>query len=245
MAALALVFSLTFVPRLVAALLSRRVALARGAGELKAFDDDGRLQTEIVKLVRRREWAPDTAFDAESTLRSIGIAFPVLGLTCVVLLSGFVALWWPHGRALDTVYSDNGIETGEFWSMKRTVYPYETVSAVRLKCRIFDNDDTEIGYDIQLPEKMERKLVVPLTLTDQLDDSLIVDKKLRNAGAKFVFALHEEMFSRADTVDRACVLQLARGDAVTRAKLEQLFHIDEWFERRWLLRTGKLYIAGS
>ena len=131
--------------------------------------------------------------------------------------------------------------------MKRTVHPYAAVLNVRLKCEISGTGGKEIGYRIVLPGNEQRKVVTHFTLTVQLEDSLRIDMNLRNAGVKFLFALPEQGHGPdIHIVDRACVLALAEDlDDTRRGKLEQLFHIDEWQERRWRQRTGQLYIAGS
>ena len=76
--------------------------------------------------------------------------------------------------------------------------------------------------------------------------SAVCERLTREANAKFLFDLPDEIPRRnPHVVDRACVLDLGAGmDAASREKLEQLFHLDEWFERRWRMRTGTLYVAG-
>jgi hypothetical protein len=72
-----------------------------------------------------------------------------------------------------------------------------------------------------------------------LDDFVKIDGKLRAARVPFVFVLRGDESSAGDVVDRMCVVRLTRDmDEATRTKVEQLLHLDEWYERRWRQRTG-------
>jgi hypothetical protein len=67
-----------------------------------------------------------------------------------------------------------------------------------------------------------------------------IDRKLRAASTPFVFALPGEELSLGDVVDRMCVIRLTKDmDEPTRAKVEQVLHLDEWYERRWRQRIGE------
>ncbi|MCE9522278.1 MAG: hypothetical protein K8S25_07585 [Alphaproteobacteria bacterium] len=239
-----LLLTLLGLPGAVWQLLSRRAAEAGGAAKLKTNGKAGELEAELVKHVRERRLIPDAAPSAADTLRSFGLATSILTLGLILALWSGVSWWWPHERARDTLYTDHGIETGEFWSMKRTTVPYAAVLTVRLQCEIYENDDTRIGFTIVLPGGMERNLVSLSTLNLHLDDALRVDENLRKANAKFIFSRPDSVLtSDVEAVDRECVLKLADADEERRAKLEQLFHLDEWFERRWQQRTGQRAVA--
>jgi hypothetical protein len=237
--ALAAMLSLAFVPRAVAKLFSRRAAEACGARLIKADGEAGALEAEIVARVRDRSLAPGSPFDAGDLLRTLGVTTAAFALVWNALLAAGIAAWWPHERARDSLYTEAGIETGGFWSMERAVHPYGSVEVVFLKCESFASGGGAIGYTLVLPGFLPRELVTRRRLTAQIDEALRVDAKLRDAGVSFVFALPEEARPGADVVDRMCVVDLTEGvDEATRAKVEQLFHLDEWFERRWRLRTG-------
>jgi hypothetical protein len=234
-AALALLTSLAFVPQAVMKLVSRRAAEASGASMLKADRTAGQLEGEIVKRVRDRSLTPGTMFDAGELMRTWGITTAVIALVWNVLLAGGVAVWWPHERARDTLFTEAGIETGDFWTMERTVHRYDTVLAAHPMC----DGDGDIGYAIVLPGEVRRALLSESGLRSRLDDVVKIDGKLRAAGVTFVFALPEDDSSNGDVVDRMCVIDLTRDmDEATRAKVEQVLHLDEWFERRWRQRIG-------
>jgi hypothetical protein len=234
-AALALLTSLAFVPQAVLKLVSRRAAEASGASMLKADRTAGQLEGEIVKRVRDRSLTPGTPFDAGELMRTWGITTAVIALVWNVLLAGGVAVWWPHERARDTLFTEEGIETGDFWTMERTVHRYDAVLAAHPMC----DGDGDIGYAIVLPGDLRRALLSESGFRSRLDDVVKIDGKLRAAGVKFVFALPEDDSSDGDVVDRLCVIDLTRDmDEGTRAKVEQVLHLDEWFERRWRQRTG-------
>lgn len=233
-AALLLVISLAFVPQAILKLVSRRAAEASGARMLKADRAAGQLEAEIVKRVRDRSLTPGATFDAGELMRTWGITTAVIALVWNVLLAGGVAVWWPHERARDTLFTEAGIETGDFWTMERTVHAYDAVQAVHPMCDV----DGGVGYEIVLPGDIKRALLSWGGLRERLDDIAKIDGKLREAGVPAVFALAGEA-SAARVVDRACVIELTRGmDDATRAKVEQVLHLDEWFERRWRMRTG-------
>ena len=238
--ALAAMLSLTFVPGAVAKLLSQRAAEAGGARLIRAAAGAGMLEGEIVARVRDRSLAPGSSFDAGAFLRTLGITTATFALVWNALLAAGIAAWWPHERARDALFTEAGIATGDFWSLQRTTHPYEAVEVVFLKCESFASGGGAIGYRIVLPGSVERELVTRHRLSAQLADTLRVDQKLRNAGASFVFALPEEERQGAEIVDRTCIINLTEGmDEETRAKIERLFHLDEWFARRWQMRTGK------
>jgi hypothetical protein len=145
------------------------------------------------------------------------------------------------------LYTESGIETGDFWSMERTVYPYASVEAVRLKCLAFENGSVGIAYMIALPGGIRRELVRRNMLSGDIDRLVKVDDKLRAARVPVLFSIPDEP-RRFDTeiVDRACVIELSEDmDDAAREKVERLFHLDEWFERRWRLRTGTLHTAAQ
>lgn len=238
--ALAAMMSLALVPRACAKLLSRRAAEAGGVRLIKAAAGAGALEDEIVARVRDRSLAPGSSFDAGAFLRTLGVTAAMFALLWNALLAAGIAAWWPHERARDTLFTAAGIETGDFWSLQRTTHPYEAVEVVFLKCELFASGGSAIGYAIVLPSFVERELVTRHRLLAQLADMVRIDQKLRDAGASFVFALPEEVRQGADVVDRMCIVNLTEGmDEETRAKVERLFHLDEWFERRWQMRTGK------
>ena len=64
---------------------------------------------------------------------------------------------------------------------------------------------------------------------------------------RVLFSIPDELpVFDTEIVDRACVIKLTEGmDDAAREKVEQLFHLDEWFERRWRLRTGTLFTAAQ
>lgn len=233
--ALFLVLSLLFVPRAVLKLVSRRAAEASGANMLKANRSAGELEAEIVKRVRDRSLAPGTPFDAGELMRTWGITTAVIALVWNVLLAGGIAVWWPHERARDTLFTEEGIETGNFWTTERVVHRYDAVLAAYPMC----DEDGDIGYAIVLPDKVRRSLMSDVGLRASLDDFVKIDSKLRAAGVKFVFALPDGDSSDGDVIDRQCVIELTMDvDEATRAKVEQVLHLDEWFERRWRQRIG-------
>jgi hypothetical protein len=239
------ILSLPFVPHAIAKVLSRRAAEASGAGLLKVGGAPGALENEIVGRVRDRTLVPGRPFDAGGLMRSLGAVTAMFALGWNALLFAGLAWWWPHDRARDTLYTEAGIETGDFWSTERAIHPYASVEAVRLKCLAFENGNVEIAYTIVLPGGMRRELVRKSTLTADIDQLVRVDEKLRTANVKVLFSIPDEP-ARFDTeiVDRACVIELAEDmDDAAREKVERLFHLDEWFERRWRLRTGTLYTA--
>lgn len=233
--ALFLVLSVPFVPQAVLKLVSRRAAEASGANMLKANRSAGELEAEIVKRVRDRSLAPGTPFDAGELMRTWGITTAVIALVWNVLLAGGVAVWWPHERARDTLFTEEGIETGNFWTTERMVHRYDAVLVAYPMC----DEGGDIGYAIVLPGEVRRSLMSEVGLSASLDDLVKIDSKLRAAGVKFVFALSEGESSGGDVVDRRCVIDLTMDmDEATRAKVEQVFHLDEWFERRWRQRIG-------
>jgi hypothetical protein len=239
LAALVVMLSFAFVPRAIAKLLSRRAAEICGVRLLRADRGAGALEAQVVARVRDRSLAPGTMFDAAALLRTLGVTTAVFVVVWNALLAAGVAAWWPHERARDALYTEGGIETGGFWSMERTRHPYASVEAVFLKCTTFAIGGAAIGYTIVLPGVVQRELVTRHRLMTNLEETLRVDAKLREAGVPFVFALPEEAPAGAEIVDRMCIVALTDGmDDATRAKVEQLFHLDEWFERRWRLRTG-------
>jgi hypothetical protein len=235
--ALVAIVSAAIVPHALAKLIWPRVAEASGASMLKADRADGALEREIVKRVRDRSLAPGVAFDASELMRVWGITTAVIALVWNALIAAGVVLWWPHDRARDTLYTDQGIETGDFWTMERGVYPYAAVQAVHLTCAY---DGAQVGYAIELPDGLRRDVLMLRRFASRLDDAVLIDTKLRAAGVPFQFALPEQAsVSREGVVSRWCVLALTEGaDEETRAKIEQVFHLDAWFERRWRLRTG-------
>jgi hypothetical protein len=235
--ALVAIVSAAIVPHALAKLIWPRVAEASGALMLKADRADGGLDREIVKRVRDRSLAPGVAFDAGELMRVWGITTAVIALVWNALIAAGVVLWWPHDRARDTLYTDQGIETGDFWTMERGVYPYAAVQAVHLTCAY---DGAQVGYAIELPDGLRRDVLMLRRFASRLDDAVLIDTKLRAAGVPFQFALPEQAsVSREGVVSRWCVLALTEGaDEETRAKIEQVFHLDAWFERRWRLRTG-------
>jgi hypothetical protein len=238
--ALVAMLSLALVPRAVAKLLSRRVAEAGGARLIKVAAGVGMLEDEIVARVRDGSLAPGSSFDAGAFLRTLGLTTAAFALVWNALLAAGIAAWWPHERARDTLFTDAGIETGDFWSLQRATHPYEAVEAVFLKCELSASGGSAIGYTIVLPGFVERELVARHRLVAQLADTLRIDQKLRDAGASFVFALPDEARPGAEVVDRMCIVSLTEGmDDETRAQVERLLHLDEWFERRWHMRTGK------
>ena len=233
--ALLLVISLAFVPNAILKLASRRAAEASGAAMLKAAGAPGELEHEIVKRVRDRSLTPDTSFDAGELMRTWGITTAVIVLVWNVLLAGGVAVWWPHERARDMRFTEAGIETGDFWTMEREAHTYNAVLAVYPTC----DEDGSVGYSIALPGNVRRSLLSESRLRGRLDDLVRVDEKLRGARVPVVFALPGETPADGGVVDRMCVVDLTRGmDEAMRAKVEQVLHLDDWFERRWRQRTG-------
>jgi hypothetical protein len=227
--------SLAFVPQAVLKLVSRRAAEASGANMLKAARGAGELEAEIVKRVRDRSLAPGTTFDAGELMRLWGITTAVIVLVWNVLLLGGVAVWWPHERARDTLFTEGQVETGNFWTTERTAHGYADVLAAYPMC----DGDGDIGYEIDLPGEVMRALLSERGLLGRLDDLVKIDSKLRAARVPFVFALPGEETATGDVVDRMCVLRLTQEmDEATRAKVEQILHLDEWYERRWRQRTG-------
>ena len=238
--------SLAVVPRAIAQLVSRRAAEASGAGFVGALGDAGALERAVVAGVRDRTLAP-VSFDPGDMMRSAGRYLALFALGWNALVFAGLAWWWPHDRARDTLYSEGGIETGDFWSMERAVYPYASVEAVRLRCQAFGNGGVEIAYEIALPGGPRRELVRERTLRVDIDSLVRVDEKLRAAHVRVLFSIPDELpVFDTEIVDRACVIKLTEGmDDAAREKVEQLFHLDEWFERRWRLRTGTLYTAAQ
>jgi hypothetical protein len=238
-AALAAMLSFAFVPRAIAKLLSRRAAEACGVRLIRADGGVGALEAQVVARVRDRSLAPGTTLGAGALLRTLGVTTAVFVLVWNALLAAGVAAWWPHERARDALYTEGGIETGGFWSLERKSHPYASVEAVFLKCQTFAIGGAAIGYTIVLPGFVQRELVTRHRLVTNLEETLMVDAKLREAGVPFVFALPEEAPAGTDIVDRMCIVALTDGmDEAMRSKVEQVFHLDEWFERRWRLRTG-------
>lgn len=231
----ALVFALSwaFAPGAIAALVSQRL---REAGGLTLL---GEIETQLVGQVRAGKMKVGTAFDPAALLRATNTTMTTATLVWIGLLTAGLFVWWPHDRATDTLYTDAGVETGEFWLGARTLYPYASVKSVSLQCSINDRGDTRVSYRLALPTGA-RDLPIDSVLGRRLGDYTRVDQNLRAAGAAFEFALPEEVeTSTAAVVDRMCVLKLGEGmDDAGRTQLEQLFHLDEWFERRWRLRTG-------
>lgn len=236
-AGLLLLFSLAFVPNAILKLVSRRAAEASGAVMLKVNQGAGALEAEIVKRVRDRSLAPDTPFDAGELMRTWGVTTGVIAIGWSILVFGGVAVWWPHDRARDTVFSEDGIATGDFWTMERVVHRYEAVEGVFVTC----DESGDVGYEIVLPGNALRSLLTQGSLRARLDNLAKVDGKLRAAGVAFLFALPDEaLTSNLPVVDRMCVLDLLEDfDAADHAKVEQIFHLDEWYERRWRMRTGQ------
>lgn len=225
-----------FLPTALLRLTWRRAAEANGARGLRADRGPGALEGEVVKRVRARILVPGEAFDAAETMRVWGITTAIIALVANALVLAGVAAWWPHERARDVLYTEDAIETGEPWTLARVRYPYTAVQAMRVAC----GSDGAARYTIVLPEGKERVLVERWSLTARLDDAVKVDGKLRAAGVKAAFSFPEEQSSDAPVVDRMCVLELAEGaDEATRAKIEKLFHLDEWYERRWRMRVGE------
>jgi hypothetical protein len=235
-AALLVVISLSFVPHAVLKLVSRGAAEASGAGMLKAARGAGELEAEIVKRVRDRSLAPGMSFDAGELMRVWGITTAVIALVWNALLLGGVAVWWPHERARDTLFTEETIETGDFWTTERTAHRYADLLAAYPECSAGD----DIGYQIALPGDVTRALLKQRGLLGMLDDLVKIDGKLRAANVPFIFALPGAESSMGDVVDRMCVVRLTKDmDEATRAKVEQVLHLDEWFERRWRQRIGE------
>jgi hypothetical protein len=235
-AAIALAISLAFVPHALLKLVSRRAAEASGANMLKAARGAGELEAEIVKRVRDGSLAPGMTFEAGEVMRVWGITTAVIALVWNVLLAGGVAVWWPHERARDTLFTEDKIETGDFWTTERAAHGYADALGAYPMC----DGDGDIGYHIALPGDATRTLLLRESeLLAGLDDFVKIDGKLRAARVPFVFVLRGDESSAGDVVDRMCVVRLTRDmDEATRTKVEQLLHLDEWYERRWRQRTG-------
>lgn len=234
--------AVAFVPTALLRLVWRRAAEANGARGLRADRGPGALEDEIVKRVRERMLAPGEAFDAAETMRVWGVTTAIIALVGSALVLAGIAAWWPHERARDVLYTEDAIETGEPWTLARVRYPFAAVRAMRIACETGGT----VRYTVVLPDGVERVLVERWSLDARLDDAVAVDGKLRAAGVKAQFSLPEEEVADVPIVDRMCVLGFAEGaDDATRAKIEQLFHLDEWYERRWRMRVGKpAHIAG-
>jgi hypothetical protein len=233
-----LVPALAFVPGSLAALWSRRRGEANGLLMIGGRNNPAAVETRIVRLLRGRNLRPGTPFEAGRFLWKAGAGLSALALAGTALFAAMFAAVWPHDRAVDTLYTEDGIETGDFWSMVRATYPYSDVAAVDLACVIESDGGTHIEYSIWLPGERRRKVVTQRALDDHLEEFARVDALLRDAGAAFRFAVPEEADSPYGLIERACVLALSEGmDEAAREKVEQVFHLDEWFERRWRVRT--------
>jgi hypothetical protein len=233
-------------PTAAMALLSRRYAEASGVLALGGVSGMRQVEARIVKFVRLGTLSPAKPFDPSVFLRGFGLAGPLLTVAWVLPVSAVLAFAWPYDRALDIAFSDEAIVTGDFWTTTRTVYPYAALEAIELECRFAGNGDTDVGYTIVLPGKRKRRLVNAQRLGAHLDDFVKVDEKLRAAGVPAVFALPEEGASRAAVVDRMCVIEISEDmSEADRARVERLFHLDEWFERRWRWRTRQPQISSS
>jgi len=234
-AAILAAISLAFLPHAILKLVSRRAAEASGAAMLKAAGGAGELEAEIVKRVRDRSLTPGAPFDAGELMRLWGITTAVIALVWNALFAGGVAAWWPHERARDTLFTETKIETGDFWTMERAAHGYGDVLGAYPMC----DGDGDLGYEIVLPDDATRALLHESGMLARLDDLVKIDSKLRAAGVPFVFALPGETEGGGDVVDRMCVVGLTKDmDEATRAKVEQVLHLDEWFERRWRQRIG-------
>jgi hypothetical protein len=169
-------------------------------------------------------------------MRVWGVTTAIIALVGNALVLAGVAAWWPHERARDVLFTEEAVETGVPWTLERVRHPYAAVQAMRLAC----DTSGSVRYTVELPDGVERVLVERWSLDVRLDDAVKVDGKLRTAGVKAAFSFPEDDAGDAPVVDRMCVLALAEGaDEATRAKIEQLFHLDEWYERRWRRRIGK------
>lgn len=233
-------------PTAAVALLSRRYAEASGVSALGAVSGMRQVEERIVRLVRLGTLSPAKPFEPSLFLRGFGLAGPVLTVAWVLPVTAVLAFAWPYDRALDIAFTDDAIVTGDFWTTTRTAYPYTAVEAIELECRFTNDSDTDVGYTIVLPGERKRRIVNEQRLALHLDDFVKVDEKLRAAGVPAVFALPEEDASRAAFVDRMCVIEIAEHKSeADRAKVERLFHLDEWFERRWRWRTRQPQISSN
>jgi hypothetical protein len=238
-AALVALLSLIVLPGALARLLSVRAAEAGGLRALRAHSGEAALQATLVGLVRRRVLTPIKAFDPGSLLRSAGqsTAGFALGWNAVVAIA--LLVWWPHDRARDTLYTEQWIETGDFWTMERQRFAYDAVASVRLEC------SGNVSYRIVLPNGARRELLSQYGFGSQLQDAAKVDERLRSAGVRFGLVLPGEAPSdAAGVVDRECLEDLMAGmDPKERALAERVLHLDAWFERRWRKRTGELSVS--
>lgn len=232
-------FSLSVLPGALARLFSMRMAEAGGLRALGAHDGAAAMQEVLVRLVRRRVLKPGEAFDPGSLLRGAGrsTAGVVAGWNAILAVA--LVLWWPHERAQDTLYTEQWIETGDFWTMERRRFAYDAVESVRLEC------SGNVSYRIALPDGARRELLSEYRFGSRLQDAAKIDEKLRSAGVRFGFVLPGEAPSdTAGVVDRECVEGLMEGmEPAERAAAERVLHLDAWFERRWRKRTGALSVS--
>lgn len=238
-AVLVSLLSLIFLPGGLARLLSVRAAEAGGLRMLGAYDGEAAVQTVFVGLVRRRLLKPGDAFDPGLLLARAGrwTAGWAVGWNAVVAIA--LVLWWPHDRARDTLYTEQWIETGDFWTLERQRFAYDAVASVRLEC------SGNVSYRIVLPNGARRELLSQYGFGSQLQDAAKVDERLRSAGVRFGLVLPGEAPSdAAGVVDRECLEDLMAGmDPKERALAERVLHLDAWFERRWRKRTGELSVS--
>lgn len=238
-AALVALLSLIFLPGALARLLSVRAAEAGGLSTFGAHDGEAGLQATLVGLVRRRGLKPLDEFDPGSLLRGAGRSTAGLALGWNAVVAIALLVWWPHDRARDTLYTEQWIETGDFWTMERERFAYGSVVSVRLECA------NNVSYQIVLPNGARRELLSGYAFSARLQDAAKIDDKLRSAGVRFGLVLPGEAPSdTAGVVDRECLEDLMDGlDPKARATAERVLHLDAWFERRWRKRTGELSVS--
>ena len=243
--AIVLAAAWVFAPAVVTSLVSRRFAEARTLAHKGAIRSIAPLQDLIVEAVRRRALSSSQGFDAGSFLKRLNSTARVSSAVWILLATGVALGAWPHDRATDTLYTGNGIETGDFVSLQRVTYAYPAVQSVDLECWFDSSGSTDIDYTLNLPDEQRRRLFSKRSLGARIDDYLRVDALLRAAHVRFEFATAFEAASGAQILDRECVLALARDRGIDRAKLEQLFHMDEWHERRWKQRISSPLISSN
>lgn len=192
--------------------------------------DSFTLRQTLVRMVRVGRLRPGGTFDPRAFLLNLNArrapyAFAsagVLALATVVLLDRDLRDY--------TLFTDDYIETVDYWSGAKSRITYADIRYVELACSEGRNSSLDTDYRVHHGDDASLALIQQLDLVDQLADLERIDRLLVSAGVRFHFAVRHPAYATSYLAfDDACLARLtAQHDPHTAQRIKTLFHLEDW-----------------